>query len=323
MKDSFLKKIKILMIATIAALGFVAASQTAMGQAAPTCFDDCFNQNANNTDLLCCGQSCDARQYCDNFCACGNGAIDTVCDVTEQCDDGNTNDGDGCSEVCMTEEVVDVNCGDGILNDNCGNPEECDDGNTVSGDGCDANCNYEPAGGQYTALPTVNYRGIATNDLIALRTTVNTDLNIAPRDFVVAAVKGVSFAANPGPADLKVTVMPKLTAALNALLRTLFHWTPESTSVPMSLNVGCVYPKNFCFPISNPDGSTTTTCAKGCRETAKAAWGIGTTACPTNIGCCTQPPPSPLPTGWTPDPNYTCTVLTPGVADAVKGNGLY
>ena len=49
----------------------------------------------------------------------------------EQCDDGNTMDGDGCRADC-TEEI----CGDGILDPG----EECDDGNTVAGDGCTSDC---------------------------------------------------------------------------------------------------------------------------------------------------------------------------------------
>lgn len=103
---------------------------------------------------------------------CGDGTINTY----EECDDGNTVSGDGCTANCTIEF-----CGDGIVNNNeqcdngndtvtvitnttngtnfttagctnctlnCGNGvqdtgEECDDGNTVDGDGCGANCLYE------------------------------------------------------------------------------------------------------------------------------------------------------------------------------------
>jgi len=90
---------------------------------------------------------------------CGDGVLD----VGEQCDDGNTTSGDGCSATC-TLEVED--CGNGIDDDDglvdcadtdctgdpacpfCGDGEfdpgeECDDGNGVSGDGCSATCKLE------------------------------------------------------------------------------------------------------------------------------------------------------------------------------------
>ena len=65
---------------------------------------------------------------------CGNGILET----TEECDDGNTNNGDGCSAQCKIEVSTAV-CGNGILETG----EQCDDGNTTSGDGCSATCQSE------------------------------------------------------------------------------------------------------------------------------------------------------------------------------------
>jgi cysteine-rich repeat protein len=65
--------------------------------------------------------------------SCGNGALE----LGEECDDGNGEDGDGCSAHCLIES-----CGDGIVN-NAPN-EECDDGNNSDGDGCSADCQLEP-----------------------------------------------------------------------------------------------------------------------------------------------------------------------------------
>jgi cysteine-rich repeat protein len=62
---------------------------------------------------------------------CGNGIVEP----SEQCDDGNTVSGDGCSATCRLES-----CGNGIIDFG----ETCDDGNTVSGDGCSATCQREP-----------------------------------------------------------------------------------------------------------------------------------------------------------------------------------
>src|SRR3989338_7393573 len=70
---------------------------------------------------------------CSNICTneyCGNGKIEGF----EQCDDGNTTSGDGCSSLCA-KEVLPV-CGNGTKE----GTEECDDGNLVVGDSCSALC---------------------------------------------------------------------------------------------------------------------------------------------------------------------------------------
>jgi cysteine-rich repeat protein len=64
---------------------------------------------------------------------CGDGTLDPG----EQCDDGNTTVGDGCSAACRLEV-----CGNGLLDPG----EQCDDHNTVGGDGCSAGCRVEACG---------------------------------------------------------------------------------------------------------------------------------------------------------------------------------
>lgn len=74
---------------------------------------------------------------CSQYCTteqCGNGNLD----YEEQCDDGNTINGDGCSNECSIEF-----CGDG--NSQIALGEQCDDGNNVPEDGCDAECTIEQA----------------------------------------------------------------------------------------------------------------------------------------------------------------------------------
>jgi cysteine-rich repeat protein len=56
----------------------------------------------------------------------------------EQCDDGNLESGDGCSETCLIETIL--TCGDGSVNQEW---EQCDDGNTLDGDGCSETCQLE------------------------------------------------------------------------------------------------------------------------------------------------------------------------------------
>ncbi len=62
---------------------------------------------------------------------------DMLVQIGEQCDDGNTDSGDGCSATCNIE--VPQACGNGLLEPG----EQCDDGNTAAGDGCSATCSDE------------------------------------------------------------------------------------------------------------------------------------------------------------------------------------
>lgn len=87
--------------------------------------------------------SCGAR--------CGDGLLATP---IEACDDGDPDDGDGCSGACRVEvgwscafdptgppdSVCTASCGDGRRDAG----EGCDDGGFAAGDGCDATCLVEP-----------------------------------------------------------------------------------------------------------------------------------------------------------------------------------
>ena len=69
---------------------------------------------------------------------CGDGIVGT----NEECDDGNTANGDGCSSTCKKEASSTPTspiCGNKIVETG----EGCDDGNTVSGDGCSSSCQVE------------------------------------------------------------------------------------------------------------------------------------------------------------------------------------
>ena len=73
---------------------------------------------------------------CTNQCTlpvCG----DSIVQTGEECDDGNTANNDGCSSSCKNEV-----CGDGITQTG----EECDDGNTANNDGCSSACKTESCG---------------------------------------------------------------------------------------------------------------------------------------------------------------------------------
>mmetsp|Transcript_14182 Transcript_14182/g.33441 ORF Transcript_14182/g.33441 Transcript_14182/m.33441 type:complete len:622 (-) Transcript_14182:216-2081(-) len=89
---------------------------------------------------------------------CGDGNVDTAQDgsAKEECDDGNTEDGDGCSATCAFEAGFNCKEKDGkstCSKVECGDrkrqgghevaEEECDDGNKENGDGCSADCKVE------------------------------------------------------------------------------------------------------------------------------------------------------------------------------------
>ncbi len=67
---------------------------------------------------------------------CGGGC--TPCEVGETC----TADTDCALELCRDNLCAAVVCGDGVVDA----PEECDDGNTVDGDGCNGQCAAEGCG---------------------------------------------------------------------------------------------------------------------------------------------------------------------------------
>ncbi len=105
------------------------------------------------------GEECDAgghdtsNEYngCTLDCKKVNYCGDGIVSHDEICDDGNTTNGDGCSDKCQIESgyrcskvdgksmCYQIHCGNGTIEDD----EECDDGNTQSGDGCSSLCFVE------------------------------------------------------------------------------------------------------------------------------------------------------------------------------------
>jgi cysteine-rich repeat protein len=81
---------------------------------------------------------------------CGNGALEP--DKGEECDDGNTQEGDGCNGSCRKEI-----CGNKVIDFG----EECDDGNTDNEDSCANNCRLIPP------PPALNLRCFSPGNEIA------------------------------------------------------------------------------------------------------------------------------------------------------------
>ena len=107
------------------------------GQTISTLFSGCPGSLAACTSGEVETRASEAVTLADNLLgvpeACGN----SILEAAEECDDGNTLSGDGCSSACEAE----YECGNGVIE----GTEACDDGNIVSGDGCSETCEIEPA----------------------------------------------------------------------------------------------------------------------------------------------------------------------------------
>jgi cysteine-rich repeat protein len=99
-----------------------------LGVAAPACVKEP-DAISCPTGIYCpAGAQCAARQAVCIFDNCGNGVIDPG----EVCDDGNIEDGDGCSHDCKSTE----SCGNGIIDPG----EVCDEGVTYDTTTCSHDC---------------------------------------------------------------------------------------------------------------------------------------------------------------------------------------
>lgn len=114
----------------------------------PECLEAEFCQGKDDgTD---CSDSSLPNHICVDFCCverrCGDGYTDTTASPPEECDDGNTMDGDGCDSDCTFTCTEDTDCEDG---DPCNGTMVCDesshrcnlDGNPLPSEGsaCTAN----------------------------------------------------------------------------------------------------------------------------------------------------------------------------------------
>jgi len=127
------------------------------------CSADCEIENTFpcTTDGQCDSGVCDNTEtidVCEPATGCGN----SVVDGTDDCDDGGTTAGGGCSADCEIENTfpctTDAQCDSGVCDNTetvdvcepagCGNSvvegsEYCDDGGTTAGGGCSADCQLE------------------------------------------------------------------------------------------------------------------------------------------------------------------------------------
>jgi cysteine-rich repeat protein len=152
------------------------------------------------------------RTYVDSV-VCG----DNVQAPEEECEDGNTAEGDGCNAACEVEE-----CGNLVRDAG----EECDDGNTVEGDGCDAACELEPSvAACQAAIAKAGYR-LVSGTLAAIqkcRTSLAQGKTLSVDDAAecaseTSAAKSIAKAREQARKYIAEGKKPKCTNAMVALL---------------------------------------------------------------------------------------------------------
>lgn len=157
---------------------------------------------------------------------CGDG----VARGSEQCDDGNTTNGDGCSAMCLLESVG--VCGDGMKATN----EGCDDGNTMSGDGCSDTCTEETNTG--TGTCSAPFTLVLTNNNGDLEGTGTGDTSTSTNQVAESECDGFPSGAGkdhiwkftlPDPRD--VYIMMDDTSAFDTALRVLTSPCDVATEV--------------------------------------------------------------------------------------------
>jgi len=89
--------------------------------------EECDNGDSNNGGGALCKDDCTLN-------VCGDGYL---APAVEGCDDGNLDDDDECTSMCMSK-----NCGDGVTD----GMEQCDDANTVDNDQCSNLCRLPVCG---------------------------------------------------------------------------------------------------------------------------------------------------------------------------------
>ena len=122
--------------------GTLSSSSSSSFSITPICGDGILDTGEQCETTVACpsGYSCSNCQcfyqpFSSPIRYCGNGILESG----ETCDDGNQQNGDGCSSLCRWEQTLVARCGDGFLDAD----EECDDGNQQNGDDCSQDCQRE------------------------------------------------------------------------------------------------------------------------------------------------------------------------------------
>ncbi len=159
---------------------------------------------------------------------CGNGMPETG----EECDDGNVNNGDGCSSNCTVDSGFNCNgnpstCTTIIPEPVCGNSEiesgeVCDDGNANNGDGCSSVCQVESGftcSGSPTSTCTPIYVAVCGNGKLDSSEACD-DANTADADGCSSTCTVESGFDCSGAPSTCVPTPPPASVCPNALVET-------------------------------------------------------------------------------------------------------
>ncbi|MCB9359594.1 DUF4215 domain-containing protein [Candidatus Woesearchaeota archaeon] len=141
---------------------------------------------------------------------CGNSIIE----LPETCDDGNTNSSDGCNSICQTEQGWGCNGQPSICVEDCGDglivgDEECDDSNNDDDDGCSSICEVED--------------GWQCNDIPSECTTINPEI-IAGCGYDVALIIDSSLSTSN-------TQLNAVKSSLNNFVDMILPYSPSEIAV--------------------------------------------------------------------------------------------
>ncbi|QQS60307.1 lamin tail domain-containing protein [Candidatus Falkowbacteria bacterium] len=137
---------------------------------------------------------------------CGNHIIETG----EQCDDGNSIDGDGCDSLCAFEAIPSL-CGNNVIESG----EQCDDGNSITGDGCSATCQTEiSTTGEVYINEFIADPVSGSNEWIELYTPSSTAINITDWSIEDGGGSKTRLTGNIGGSN-RFLIIEKPTGSLN------------------------------------------------------------------------------------------------------------
>jgi cysteine-rich repeat protein len=188
---------------------------------------------------------------------CGNGVIEG----DETCDDGNIEDGDGCSAVCLIEEEPGPICGNGALEGD----EECDDGNTEDGDGCSAFCVIEFSSSTLIVIDHV-VGGTATSGDF---TVYVTGINPLPSSFPGEESPGTSVALDPGVYSVSQSDNPDYTTSFSADCSSTIMLGETKTCTITNTR------KPYCGDGKCDSGESCSTCSQDCGSCGGGCFGCG------------------------------------------------
>ncbi|MFA5021733.1 MAG: polymorphic toxin-type HINT domain-containing protein [Patescibacteria group bacterium] len=197
-----------------------------------------------------CGNNCggSAQTQSCTVPRCGDAHID----AGEECDDGNTVSGDGCSASCQTE----VGCGNGQLNAG----EQCDDGNTNSGDCCSASCQVELIISNVSVLPANNSATVNWQTLCQASTSIlDWGVTSAVGDGTASGLSGQNYTYNITGLNPNTVYYYRITASAGALqeIHTGSFTTTGGTEIcnngiDDNHNGRCDYSASICTDGSTP-----------------------------------------------------------------------